>query len=66
MHTTKHPTTELRVTALRPDSQTAAHPRRLGKVYRLILNYDPQKMATTQDELGEVTSEKRRTQSSIG
>lgn len=66
MHTTKHLTDELQVTALRRDSEAGVHRRRLGKVYRLIRNYDPQKMPTTQDRLGEVTSEKCHTQPSIG
>jgi hypothetical protein len=66
MHTTKHLTVELGVTALRPNTEAAVHQRRLGKVYRLILNYDPQKMTTTQDKLGAVTSETGRTQSAIG
>jgi hypothetical protein len=66
MHTTKQLTAELGVTALRPDSEAAVHQRRLGKVYRLILNYDPQKMATTQDKLGVVASETGCTQSATG
>jgi hypothetical protein len=66
MHTTKQLTAKLGVSVLRSDSEAAVHQRRLGKVYRLILNYDPQKMATTQDKLGAAASETGRTQSAIG
>ena len=66
MHTTKDPTAGLRMAALRPGSETPVHQRRLGKVYRFILNYEPQNTTTSEDESGEESSHEDRIEPSIG
>lgn len=66
MHTTKDPTAGLRMATLRPGSETPVHQRRLGKVYRFILNYEPQKMTTSEDRLGEVSSQEDHIEPSVG
>ena len=66
MHTAKRLTTGLELTVLRPESNDAVHRRRLGRAYRLILNYDPQKAASTRAKLDEIASEKGPTRPTTG
>ena len=66
MHTTKHPETEDRLTAVRTTTVTAEQQRRLGRAYRLILSYDPQKKSAAQGKVGEATPQTDDVHSAIG
>lgn len=55
MRTTKHPRTEDRLTAAHTTTDPAGQQRQLGRAYRLILSYDPQKKAAAQSKVGEAT-----------
>jgi len=48
MHTAEQPTTELRITAAHAITDPAVLRRRLGRVYRLILDYGCWKKAAAQ------------------
>jgi hypothetical protein len=66
MHTTKHPKTEYGLTGVRTTADPVGQQRPLGKAYRLILSYDPQKEAADQGKVGEATPQTDDVQSVIG
>jgi hypothetical protein len=66
MRTAKHPKPEYRLTAVRTAVDPAECQRRLGRVYRLILSYNPQKKAAIQGEGGEAAQQTDCAQSTIG
>ena len=66
MHTTKHPTIESRLATKRAVANEAECQKRLGRVYGLILSYDPQKKAAAQGEVSEAAPQTDNVQSAIG
>jgi hypothetical protein len=67
VHTTKRPTTEKGLTGVGvPTTVDRTRQRPLGKVYRLILSYEPKQNAAIQDEIDEAILQTDNVQSVIG
>jgi hypothetical protein len=60
MDATKHPTDQLGFRAFRLESADIALRRRLAKVYRFILQYEPPESSAPQTDLADVVSEGSR------
>lgn len=63
---TKHPTIESRLLAGHTGEDPDGRRRRLGRVYRLILNYDPEAQVTARAEAKPAVSQTEDTQPAAG
>jgi hypothetical protein len=63
---TKHPTIESRLLAGHIGEDPDGRRRRLGRVYRLILNYDPEARAAARTEANLATSQAGEAQPAAG
>ena len=66
MHTTRRPRIECGLLAGRAVTDPAEQQRRLGRAYRLILSYDPQKKAAARGEVGDAVPLTENAQSAAG
>ena len=66
MRITIHSAIEPMLTPGHAIADPAGQQRRLGRVYRLILNYDPKKKAATQGEFGDAALQVDGTLAKVG
>jgi hypothetical protein len=66
MHTTECAENEYELAARRAAASPTEQQRRLGWVYRLILNYGPKRKAVVQGEVGKSASQTDDAQSAVG